>query len=413
MRSAFAVIIFTVCLLGTWFAGRAGYARFLARHAVAASQLENADRAVRLASSDPETRTAQADVFMRQGEAAKAIVEYERAVALRPRDYALWLTLGYMREITGDAGGALANYTEAVRLAPYYAQPRWLLGNSLLRQGRRDEAFVELKRAAESNPTFLPAVINLAWRATGGDARAVEHIVRPQTAAARLALGRFFIERGRVSEALNLLRSAGDAAETERRALLTRLLADERFAEAYEVWASARDAGREPRGVAAISDGGFENRIVADAQGFEWQPARNAKLVQTALDAKEPHSGSYSLRIEYSGNDKAAERIISQLVLVEPKTNYRLRFAARTQEVVSGGLPVVSIIDARKRGQTLAVSGTLPQGTSGWQDYAVDFSTEDATRAVSVVVQRQKCESGRCPIFGRIWLDGFSLQKRL
>jgi hypothetical protein len=98
--------------------------------------------------------------------------------------------------------------------------------------------------------------------------------------------------------------------------------------------------------------------------------------------------------------------------LVEPRASYRLSFAARTREVVSAGLPLVVVTDAGDdTRQPLGRPVVLPQGTSPWQDYVVEFTTDEATSAVLISVRRQDCPSSPCPIFGQVWLDDFSIRK--
>jgi hypothetical protein len=59
----------------------------------------------------------------------------------------------------------------------------------------------------------------------------------------------------------------------------------------------------------------------------------------------------------------------------------------------------------------LASSAPLPAGTNSWQEVTLEFSSGDTTRAVLISLQRQSCPSGPCPIFGRLWLDTFTLGK--
>lgn len=343
-----------------------------------------------------------------------SVKEYERATALRPRDYFLWLELGRARDQAGDQQGALAAFNQTVRLAPYYAQPRWQLGNLLLRVGRPDEAFAELRHAARSDPALLPAVLDLAWGAYAGEARSIEEAVGPQTTGARVALARFLIKHGNISEAMTLYRTTSDASDTDRRALVADLLAAKRFAEAYEVW-SPRDCSAtsgERRGKAAVHDGGFESNIVLDDVEFRWQPARDTQTVRVSLNTDDTRAGIHSLLIAWSGDSDPNASVVSQLVLVEPNARYRLSFMSRTQEVVTGGLPVVTVTDADDNDErVLARSSPLSQGTSRWQEYRVEFVTAGTTSAVRISIRRQNCGGAPCPIFGLTWFDDFSLHK--
>ncbi|MFN2500340.1 MAG: hypothetical protein ABR557_14770, partial [Pyrinomonadaceae bacterium] len=118
--------------------------------------------------------------------------------------------------------------------------------------------------------------------------------------------------------------------------------------EAYEVWASGRDASRKEshRVISAITDGSFEKDISLDDPGFGWQLASNLQAVRLSVDTNEPHTGTYSLRLYWSGDSNPSTSVVSQLVLVEPKSRYRLSFAVRTLEMLTIGLPMVTVADA-------------------------------------------------------------------
>lgn len=413
MRFTIAAVSLLTYFFVVWVAGAAGLSRLLSEYGVTASLPVSAEMAVRLCDSDPEAHYARGIVFSDIGRLEMSVKEYERATALRPRDYFLWLELGRARDQAGDQQGALAAFNQTVRLAPYYAQPRWQLGNLLLRAGRRDEAFAELRHAARSDPALLPAVLDLAWGAYAGEARSIEEAVRPQTTGARVALARFLIKHGSVSEAMTLYRAMTDASDADRRALLTDLLAAKRFAEAYEVWSPERGAtSGERRGTAAVVDGGFEGDIVLDDVGFGWQPARDTPTVRVSLDTENPRAGMHSLLIAWSGDADPNAPVMSQLVLVEPNARYRLSFMSSTREVVTGGLPIITVTNASGDDErVLARSSPLPQGTRQWQGYRVEFVTAGTISAIRLSIRRQNCGDTPCPIFGRTWFDDFSLQK--
>lgn len=417
MRPVIAAISLVACLLGVWVCGRAGRARLLINHInykEDAGLLASINEAIRLSPLDPEVHYARALVLWRMEQLPEAIREYESVVALRPRDYVPWLDLGSTRDNNGDEEGALSAFKEAVRLAPHYGLPRWELGNLLLRMGQRDGAFTELRRAAMSDPKLLPDVIDLAWDAYSSDAQAVQQAIQPQSPQARLALAHFFVNHEKTTEAMDLFRSTSGTTAKDRHALLTALLAARRFTEAYEVWASGRDAIRKEgyHVISAITDGSFESDINLDDPGFGWQLASNLQAVRLSLDTNEPHTGTYSLRLYWSGDSNPSASVVSQLVLVEPKTRYRLSFAVRTQEMLTIGLPMVTVADASgDDGPVLAQSKPFPRGTSGWQDYTTEFATAETTSAVRITIRRESCNMVPCPILGQAWVDDFSLER--
>lgn len=61
-------------------------------------------------------------------------------------------------------------------------------------------------------------------------------------------------------------------------------------------------------------------------------------------------------------------------------------------------------------GKTLAPPTLLPYGSQEWRAYSFECIADHTTRAASIVVRRQECTATPCLIYGRIWLDDFSLK---
>lgn len=413
-RIAVALAGLFVCLWAMWFAGRDGLSRVLANYAVLAHQPQAASESIRLNSAEPETHLAQATLFEEQDERKAAARELELALACRPQDYVVWLQLAQMRDDLDDAQGALLAAREAVRLAPFYGQPRWELGNLLFRMRQRDEGLKEMRRAAGSDATLLPKLIDLSWGAYAGDAKAVENLINPQTDSERLELSSYLIKRGEASEAVKLFRSMGLLTEEQRRTLLTSFLNARRFPEAFEVWSSKNRANERPvkERLGALIDGGFEGEIALDDPGFGWQTTPGLSSIHLSQNPSRTHGGSYSLEVDFNGDLPPSTRVISQLVLIEPGASYRLNFSAATNELKSGGQPLITISDATEAtAPLLGQTKPFPVGSSGWQDYSIEFTIPKTASAILIGLQRQTCTTSPCPIFGSLWLDDFSLQK--
>src|SRR5687767_7802399 len=125
-----------------------------------------AEMARSLAPDDPLTHWRMAQVTQKSlplDQQAQAIAEYEKAVSLSPNDYRFWMSLGTASEQAGETVKAEQALRRAVELAPSYSYPRWYLGNLLLRNGRYDEAFKELRLAAEADPELEPQQFNFLW----------------------------------------------------------------------------------------------------------------------------------------------------------------------------------------------------------------------------------------------------------
>jgi tetratricopeptide (TPR) repeat protein len=412
LRAAVALAAASFFLWCAWGALRAGASRMVSDYAARAASASAADASVALAPSDPEAHYARANLLADAGDYAGASRAYEAALGLRPRDYVLWVELGRAREEAGDAGGALEAFRRAVDLAPFYARPRWQLGNALLRAGRREEAAREVRRAAASDPRLYPNLLQTLWHSEGKDAASLVRAAAPASAEETLAAVRFLVKEGAAAEGLRMLRESGaDLTEESRRQLVKDLLAAEDFAGAYDVWAGGRGGGG---GAAArrgsFADGGFESEARTDEEGFGWRFAPAGRGLKLSLDAESPREGSRSLLVEYAGASEPSERAVSQLLPVEPGARYRLTFSARTREVVTGGPPVVEVVEASTTGARLAATAPLPPATDAWRDFALEFDAPPAG-AVRVALRREPCASSPCPAFGRLWLDAFELRR--
>ena len=404
-RAAGSVGLLVILLLLTWNVGRAGLASLLTTYGAQSSQIAPATAAVRLGVSNPDAHYVRATI-LEPTDLPGAIAEYQQAALARPDDYVLWLSLARASELNGDTAGAVAAARQAVPLAPAYAEPHYQLGNILLRAGQRDEAFKELRLAGVSNPTLMSGIIDLAWRVSGGDVQFVIRAIEPGTPATYQALGQYFRQRQEVGAAIAMYVAAGSTSESDRRSYLAELIAAKRFKDAASLWKVGRQEGAAP---GLMTDPGFEQESNLKDPGFGWRLGEKDTGFHLSLDTNNPRQGRSSLKIEFNGDSYTSSPVISQLVLVDSGAHYQLRFAVRSEAIVSGGLPLVIVTDAGDS-KVLGQSDKFPT-TDGWHEYTIDFDSGPSTSAVQIALQRQACSKSPCPIFGRLWLDNFLLQR--
>jgi hypothetical protein len=407
-----ALVIFVgLCVWTISSSVRLGLAQIFVKYSLGTGNIMVAEKAIEMSPKDADTHRARAAVLA-LSQPAESAIELERAVALRPSDYSQWVELGLVRDQIGDQSAALAAFDEAVKHAPFYAVPRWQRGNLLLRMGRYDAAFADLNQAAQSNPEFLPNLIDLAWELSHGDAQLVEQLVQVNSKTAHTAMAKFFASHGKPQEALAQLQAAGAVDDEFRRQLIDNLLSKGSFPEAFQVWRAAHGLGSaaSPAGP-QILDGGFEGTLTFDEGSFSWRIPSRMQATTVSLDSSEPHTGNKNLRIEFAGDSSRAEGLVSQLLLVEPLQRYKINFAVRSQDIVTGGLPIVIVTDASGDHKTLGQSRALSRGTTAWNVVSFDFTAQPTTKAVVLSIQRQGCSTSPCPIFGAISLDSFSIEQ--
>ena len=367
--------------------------------------------AERLAPDDPQVHFSLG-VFARRSfspeELEDALRRYERATALSPNDYRLWMELGRARGQAGDYEGGEQALMHAVKLAPHYSLPHWYLGNLRLRSGREREGFDELRRAAEIDSKLHTQIFTMAWSYFGGNLNAVAAAVG-DSAAARARLVEYLISQKRIEEALALwsLLKAEEKKEQAAagRVLAGALLSGGRFRKVLEIYGEFQPDSVRGVTVGQIINGGFEDEIGPGP--FDWV-IRSVPQAQMALGTRAPHGGARSLRIDFNAPNNFNFGQIQQLVLVEPQARYRLEYFVRTEDLKTAATLIVAILNPA--GQGIATSPPAPTGTNDWQQMALEFATPAGAEAVTIMILRAPCADESCPVYGKAWYDDFNLQ---
>ncbi|TMP96241.1 MAG: tetratricopeptide repeat protein [Verrucomicrobia bacterium] len=344
---------------------------------------------------------------------AEAVREYREAVRLSPNDYRYWGELGRALEAQGDSAGAEQALRRAVELAPSYSYPRWYLGNLLLREGKQEEAFQELARAAAADGQLQSQVFNLAWQFFEGNVNEITRVACPSPAV-RAEFALYLAGLKKFDEALRIwgtlsradyrsLSSAGDR-------LKQTLIESKQFRVALKVLSDTEPADIALPVAEQFTNGGFENPLVhASVNSFDWSIGSGTQ-VQVGVDAV-AHSGHNSLRIIFKVPNKLDVIPVSQTVVVEPNMRYHFECYARTEALNTGSAPVLIVSDATDN-NVLVSSAPLPTGTNDWQKMSFDFTTKPRSDGVTLTLVRPPCSVGAiCPILGTAWYDDFKLQR--
>ena len=406
-----------LAILGASFAVRWYVANTIAEYAPGVTEggIEMARLAVRWAPGDPLTHwrlgSLEEKVFSAENMAA-AVSEYQAAVKLSPHDYRYWMELGRALEASGDPDSAEKALRRAVDLAPAYSHPRWQFGNLLLREGKFEEAFNQLGRAAEADAQMRPQVFDLAMRVFDSD---IDQIARVTCAspAARLQFAIYLVAVQRIDDAMRMW---GNISQADRRAqtelskeLEQSLVQAKQFRALLSVVREIQAAANLPV-AEQISNAGFESPLTrSSADTFGWV-VNSRPPAQFAIDSH-AHTGQGSLRIVFRAPSTLDRIQISQTVVVTPGVQYRFEYYVRTEDLLSASTPVLTIVDAVD-GTALATSKPLPTGTNDWHQVALDFTMNAKHDGITIGFSRAPCgEAQICPIFGSVWYDDFNLQR--
>jgi tetratricopeptide (TPR) repeat protein len=382
--------------------------------------LEVAQTAVGLGPNDPLTHWRIAQVSQKLlplDQQATVITEYEKAVSLSPNDYRFWMALGTAHEQAGDSVKGEQALRRAVALAPSYAYPRWYLGNLLLRSGRYEEAFKELRLAAEADTELQPQQFNFLWAIYSDDLESLKNAIG-ESLQTRAAFALYLLNQQRHDDGLRVWDSlAADEKKANRQvgdSIVTILVRARRYHDAMEVWNDIVPNERYRVGLGKVFDGSFEEAIhYGPEMAFAWQ-VKAASGLQIGIDPTKSNGGARSLRLVFQVRSNLETIDISELIPIDANSDYDFEYYFTTEKLETGSAPMVQVVDATD-GAILASSLQPPSGSTPWNRVSLSFKTAAKTEAVTIRIVRITCatdETPICPIFGSIWYDNFSFKRR-
>lgn len=364
-----------------------------------------------LSPSDPQTHFAAAALYERAlepGDFEKALREYELAAANAPHNYLLWLRLAAVRGRAGDTVGAEAALRQAKHLAPNYSSVQWALGNFLLREGRDEEAYAELRKAVEGDPKLAPLAAATSLQMAGGDVRSVTASFQ-NSQKINTALVVQLLAQKRIEDAIDLWKSVepqdDETYRTVRSQFRKALAENKMFRAALEL--------KEPDSEAAperITNSGFELPVkLQDDGNFEWKVAQGG-YPQVGVTDTQKRSGKLSLVVLLSGQDQKEFRGPSQLVAVRPGSSYELVVHYRSEAKSSATFhwEVVAAKDARRLALTLPISAS-----GDWTSTSAGFAVPADTDGIEIRLVRGQCTGSGCNASGNIWFDDINLKPRV
>src|SRR5215469_8247815 len=159
------LVVVASVLLGLWLSFY-GIRAAIARYAAEGETANLLKLAVRLEPGNPNYwyylgRYQQYN--LEQPNSALAIESYRKAIALNPLATDTWLDLGMAYELDGKPDQASVAYLAAQKSYPGSPEISWRYGNFLLRQGQQVEAYTELRRAIEADPSRAAAAFSRAY----------------------------------------------------------------------------------------------------------------------------------------------------------------------------------------------------------------------------------------------------------
>lgn len=368
-----------------------------------------------MAPSDPQTHYALAVILEKTldpADLSRSVSEYETAVSLSPTNYLMWMALGKARSQSGDLDGANAALERALELAPNNAAVQWAAGNSLVRNGKAEEGFGLIARAAAADAVYARNAAAMALQFYDGNAERARSLLGDNESV-NAGLAAAFADAGRPEDAFDawsrLKAESGPAARTALgEALAGKFSSSGKYALAAQVLAGIRKNESERPAVDQFTNGGFEGGVkLTKASLFEWQIAEGPSP-QIGLSESQTHSGKYSLVLVFNSLESGAFRAVSQTVAVSPGKEYEVTLFYKS-DLKSSAVLKWQVTDAASSG-VLAASGPLA-ASAEWTAASVRFKAPAASDGIILRLVQEGCSGPVCAMSGRVIFDDFQLKR--
>ncbi len=379
-----------------------------------ANAMDIARAAVSMAPSDPRSMWLVAAKLKENFDPENiegSVRVLEDVVRLSPNDYRWWIELGRAYEQAEKPEDAERALQRAVDLAPGYTFPHWQIGNFYLRQDRSDEAFAQLTKTTEKSLVYREQVFSLAWDYFEKDPAKVEQIAA-NTPDVKASLAMFYAQRGAPADSLRVWNSLPTDEKTKHPQILT-IITQSLYAKRFykQTLEFSKQSGIDPEAsFETIGNGGFE-KFIGDSEStlFGWRINRSDSKLDILPDSAVKIEGTKSLKLSFKAYAKPELYNIFQLVAVEPLARYSISFMLRTENLRSGGEPLLEIVDANND-VVIATTPRFPLGSNDWQKITVDFVVPEKSDGITVRTSRVQCGEN-CPISGTIWYDDFKISR--
>jgi tetratricopeptide (TPR) repeat protein len=347
-------------------------------------------------------------------DANHAIQNYRHSLSLNPRSTDAWLDLAAVYESEGDLQNARDAFLQAKRAYPVSAAVSWRYGNFLLRQDEIPQAFAEIRNAVYADPKRSAEAFSRCWR-VAPDVNSILDTVLPPDRDGYLAVIRELGAGDQFSAALTVWNRLVAIHPTLRLSdvvpFADLLIQKQHIGDAHRVWDDALRLANTPRNLdpprSVLWDGGFETGVTGG--GFAWFLPYPSGGVRSVYDARQKHSGKYSLRLTFDGRHNPNFDGVCTNAEVHPETSYRLSAWMRTQTLTTDqGVRLRLSWHADSHPGSFLDTPDV-EGTQPWTLLEMPWTSGKDVRYARVCIMRNASAKFDNQIQGTAWIDDVAL----
>ena len=359
-------------------------------------------------SSPPPEVLAQEALRQDNPDVPKSVLQYTEALRREVASPYRWADLGAAYRAANDLDRARSCYQRALKLSGGVPQIWLRVAHFHFDQGEYEDAVSLSARVLETVPDYDEVLFTYfdhwlpdpdpVFRAIGSNRRIMaaytQHLINSgNMKAASLSWHR--MQRSKWNDS-RLTASYIDG-----------MLRAHRYANAREDWVASvgPDCGEYPlRNL--LFDGGFEREAGGSPLAWRIEPSEQ---FETARDSSIVHSGKWSLRIKFLGNENVEYANLSQTTWVTPG-RYFLRAWIRADSITTNEGLRLELDDAEVPAR-LALKTEPITGTSNWRPIEQSFTIGPYTNLLMIRVVRDHSRKFDSKISGAAWIDDISLRR--
>jgi hypothetical protein len=409
-------ILFVCCCAAAFLIGFFSIRNAFAAHYLGLDTRDGYERAVQLEPHNPRNWYLLGRSYLydlEQPDPVKAVGALRKSVELDPYSAVAMLDLAIAYDSEGDPAQARAALISAQRVYPQSADVAWSFGNFLLRQGERDAAFAQLRKALELDPKRTSEAFSRASQLEPDPNVVLDRVIPPSADT--------------LVPILHALSDSGDIKTVEivwprlvalhEKVILREivpffdaLIRERRPDEAARLWPQAvammqNPPSPDPAG-SLIWDGGFEYGVATGAFGWQFTPVN--RNVQISFDRSEKHSGEQSLRILFNGRENVNFEDACHAFVPESGQNYRLSAWVKTQSLTSSEGVRLKLSVFTPAGGVAEQSNEI-HGTQPWTELSLSWTAPQGSGLGRFCIRRQMSDMPGSDIQGAAWIDDVTM----
>ena len=323
------------------------------------------------------------------------------------------------RDKLGEKQKAITSLRRLSELTPKSIAYLWEGSMLALRLGDKSMAMKALRIVAKASPGRRKKVFDICWEMISEPQLILNNVIGDEVLTSYLS---YLISKDKLDETFPVwerikrekmvsdVREPFDSAQDRPQSnddvafsYIEFLIRRDRSSEAFSIWSDVVGTNESD---SLVWNGGFENEV--QGRGFDWKTQR-VDGVSIDFDSEKRFQGAKSLRLEFDGKHNVDFYHVSQVIPVEPDSNYQLTSYISTDKITTRN-GISWEVYCHSKGRITNAIETLT-GTTEWERVEIPIRTHSDCKSILLRIRRYKSTKLDKYISGVAWVDDVKLFK--